>query len=386
MADSSRHNLYYVPEVTYGTTPATPALNKIRHTGCNLGLSKNTVVSDEIRSDRQIADFRHGTKQTGGDVNTELSFTSFDDLIEALMCGTWSTPAGAVTATTISAAASDNSINDSGAGLPVVVAGDVIRVKGFTGTGTTANAIMTVVSRTASKIVVSGVTLVDDAAGESVTVTPCKMLKAGVTRRSFSLLRDFSDVTTGRYHLFDGQEVNKLALKVAPNAIVSADFSFVGQSLAISDSAPASATFPAQTTTSPMDSFSGAIRIGGTVVAVITEVSFTLENGIQPRFVVGSAETIRPSIGRSNLTGQLGLYFEDSSLINNFINEDIVVPEFVLEDGAAGNAYLFNLPRIKFTGGQPDVKGQGPVMLTMPFQAIYDATAATQLKIARCAA
>ena len=386
MADSSRHNLYYVPEVTYGTTPATPALTKIRHTGCNLGLSKNTVVSDEIRSDRQIADFRHGTKQTGGDVNTELSFDSHADLIEALMCGTWSTPASPVTATTISAAAADNSINDSGAGLPVVAAGDVIQVKGFTGAGTTANAIMTVVSRTASKIVVSGVTLVNDAAGESVTVTPAKMLKAGVTRRSFSVLRDFSDITTGRYHLFDGQEVNKMALKVAPNAIVSADFSFVGQSLAISDSAPASATFPTPTTTSPMDSFTGAIRIGGVVVAVITEVSLTLENGIQPRFVVGSAETIRPSIGRSNLTGQLGLYFEDATLVNNFINEDVVVPEFVLTDGAAGNSYLFNLPRIKFTGGQPDVKGQGPVMLTMPFQAIYDPTVATQLKIARIAA
>jgi hypothetical protein len=385
MADSSRHNLYYVPEVTYGTTPATPALTKIRHTGCNLGLSKNTVVSDEIRSDRQIADFRHGTKQTGGDVNTELSFDSHADLIEAVMCGTWSTPASPVTAATISAASADNSINDSGAGLPVVAAGDVIRIAGFTGS-TGNNGIATVVSRTASKIVISGITLVNDAAGESVTVTPAKMLKAGTTRRSFSVLRDFSDITTGRYHLFDGQEVNKLALKVAPNAIVIADFGFVGQSLAIGDSAPASATFPAPTTTSPMDSFTGAVRVGGVAIAIITEISLTLENGIQPRFVVGSAETIRPSIGRSNLTGQLGLYFEDSALVNNFINEDVVVPEFVLTDGAAGNSYVFNLPRIKFTGGQPDVKGQGPVMLTMPFQAIYDPTVASQLRIARVAA
>ena len=268
--------------------------------------------------------------------------------------------------------------------MPVVAAGDVITIKGFATAGN--NGIATVVSRTAAKIVVSGLTLATEAASASVTVTPCKMLKAGVTRRSFSLLRDFSDITSGRYHLFDGQEVNKLALKVAPNAIVSADFSFVGQSLSIADSAPAGATFPSPSTTSPMDSFSGAVRIGGTTVAVITEISLTLENGIQPRFVIGSAETIRPSIGRSNLTGQMGLYFEDASLVQNFINEDVVVPEFVLGDGPAGNHYLFNLPRIKFTGGQPDVKGQGPVMLTMPFQAIYDATAATQLKIARCAA
>lgn len=384
MADSSRHNLYYVPEVTYGLTPATPALNKLRHTGCNLGLSKNTVVSEEIRSDRQIADFRHGTKQTGGDFNAELSFGSFDDILEAVMCDTWSTPAGAVTATTISAAAADNSINDSANGLPLVAAGDVIEISGFTGS-TANNGIATVVSRTTSKIVVSGLTLVNDAAGESVKITPAKMLKAGTTRRSFSILRDFSDITSGRYHMFSGQEANKMALKVAPNAIVTSDFSFIGQGLAISDSAPAGATFPSATTSESMDSFSGAIRIGGTTIAVITEISMTLENGIQPRFVVGSASTIRPSIGRSNLTGQFGLYFEDASLVQSFINEDVLVPEFTLGDGVGGNHYLFNLPRIKLTGGQPDVKGQGPVTLTMPWQAIFDATAATQLKIARCA-
>jgi hypothetical protein len=71
---------------------------------------------------------------------------------------------------TISAAAADNSINDSAAAFPAFAVGDRISVTGFTGAGTTANAVATVVSRTASKIVLSGVTLVNDAAGETVTV------------------------------------------------------------------------------------------------------------------------------------------------------------------------------------------------------------------------
>jgi hypothetical protein len=73
--------------------------------------------------------------------------------------------------TTLSAAAADNSINDSANAIPVVYPGATVRVSGFTGASTTANGVRTVVSRTASKLVLSGgAALIDDAAGESVTL------------------------------------------------------------------------------------------------------------------------------------------------------------------------------------------------------------------------
>lgn len=382
MSDSSRHNLYAVREVTYGTTPDNPALKKLRHTGCNLGLTKGALKSAEIRSDRQVADFRHGNRQTAGDVNCELSYGSFDDQLEEVMCGTWSTPAAALTATTISAASADNSLNDAGNGMPALSPGDVIAIKGFTGTAGN-NGLATVVSRTAAKVVISGITLVNDSAGESVTITPLSILKAGTTRRSSTLLRDYSDMATGRYQRYMGQEVNKMALKVAPNAIVTVDFSYVGQDMAApSDSAPSGATYPAQTTTSPMDSFTGALKLNGTQVSTVTEVSLTLENGISVKPVVGSALTIRPSIGESNLTGNLNSYFEDASMVENFVNEAVLTPEFVLGDGAAGNAYMFRLPKVKLTAAQGDVKS-GPVTVSAPIQGIYDSVSGTQILIAK---
>ncbi len=89
IATGARHDLTYVLESTYGTTPSTPALKAIRHTGTTLGLSKDSIESEELREDRQIAHYRHGNKSVAGDVNFELSYTSFDDLIEAVLCGTW---------------------------------------------------------------------------------------------------------------------------------------------------------------------------------------------------------------------------------------------------------------------------------------------------------
>ena len=85
MANGSRHSMRYVAEATYGTTPATPAFKPIRHTSTTLGLSKESLQSEEIRDDRQIADFRHGAYQVGGDMNIELSFASFDDLLAPVL-------------------------------------------------------------------------------------------------------------------------------------------------------------------------------------------------------------------------------------------------------------------------------------------------------------
>ena len=90
IATGSRHDLSYILESVFGTTPATtPALTPIRHTGTTLGLSKDAIESEELRQDRQVANFRHGNKSVTGDINFELSYGTFDDLMEATLCGTW---------------------------------------------------------------------------------------------------------------------------------------------------------------------------------------------------------------------------------------------------------------------------------------------------------
>lgn len=211
------------------------------------------------------------------------------------------------------------------------------------------------------------------------------VLKAGITRRSFSILRNFSDIASADkpYHLFTGCEVNNFKLQFsagdAPKATVG--FGMVGKDLVIGTAAPTGATYPAAPTGSVMDCLTGTIQEGGAALGIITEVNITLENGVSPRPVVGSATTILPSIGRSNLTGQVTAYFENSTLLEKFINETASSLLFTLSNG--GKSYEFNIPNIKYTGGQPDTSGQGPITLAMPFQAIYDSTSASQVIVMR---
>lgn len=311
MANASRHALYLVAESAYGTLPATPSFIRVRNTGTTLATTKETNVSEELSPDRQIKDFRHGTKQVGGDINFELSYGSFDKLIEAVMMGTW--------------------------------------------------------------------TEVDPDPDPIYDV-----LKAGVTRRSFSVLRHFTDILSGGkpFHTYLGVEFNTFSLTMAPGAIITGSFGVLGREPGLSTTAPAGSTLGSPSSTKVFDTFTGSLEENNTLIGIVTELNFTLENGLEPRFVLFDDRTINPSEGRSNATGQVTVYFEDATMLEKFLDETPSSLDATVTD-EEGNSYRFYFPHIKYTGGQPDVTGEGPITLAMPFQAIYDETEESQLVIER---
>lgn len=291
------HGLAYVPEVTFGTTPSTPTMVSLRHTSCGLVLNKDSFQSEELRSDRQIADLRHGTFQVGGDIGFELSYGEFDTFMEAALFGTWAT----------------------------------------------------------------------------------NVLKAGTTEKFFTIEREFADIT--QYGVFTGCYMNTFNLSIAANAIITGSFSVVGKGASYSGT-PLDASPTASQTASPFDSFTGTLEEGGATIGVITSIDLTLENGIEPTFVVGSNSSARNVAGRSNVTGTVTAYFEDASLLNKFINETESSISLTLGDGLS-ESYVIELPRIKYSGGDNSVSDEGPIEISMPFQALRDDTEETNIKITR---
>lgn len=385
MANGSRHSMRYIAESTYGTTPATPAFKPIRHTSTTLGLSKESLQSEEIRDDRQIADFRHGAYQVGGDMNIELSFASFDDLLEAVLLGTWTatktTGAQSFSATVGTVVRSAGSFLTDGFAV-----NDVVINSGFTNAGNNGRFRISALTATVLTLTaLEGQTMVVEAAAAGRQVNSLRaILKAGTVRRSFTVERFFGDILTidKPYHRFTGVEFNTLALAISANAMITGTLGVLGQNMTTDTAIVAGATYAAPTTTSPLDSFTGTLNEAGTPIAVITEIQLNVENGLEARFVVGSKASIRPSIGRSNCSGQITAYFENSLLLDKFINETESNIVFELPDGA-GNKYIFTLPRIKYNGGQPDVEGEGPITLSMPFQALLNAATSTNIQIER---
>ncbi|BAQ84218.1 hypothetical protein [uncultured Mediterranean phage uvMED] len=298
IATGSRHNLAYVLESTFGTTPSSPGFTPIRHTGTTLGLSKDAVESEELREDRQIAHFRHGNKSVTGDINFEMSYGGLDDLIQATLCGTWSN----------------------------------------------------------------------------------NVLKAGTTRRSFTVERYHQDIS--KYLRSSGCQFNYMSLNVAPNSMVTGSFGIIGSGFTTSGSALGSSTYSAESTTAPFDSFTGSITEGGSAIAVITALELQIDNGMEALYVVGSADTLLPSIGKSSVTGSVTAYFENTTLIDKFISETSSAIQFTLTD-AAGNDYIFSLPNIKYNSGNPEVSGPEAITVTLDFVALYNSSDASQIKITR---
>jgi hypothetical protein len=89
MSDTNRVAVGIVEESTRGTTPATPSIQALRVTSAGLAFTPNTVVSDEIRSDRQITDLILVGAESGGDIGAELSFEAADTLFEGALFSTW---------------------------------------------------------------------------------------------------------------------------------------------------------------------------------------------------------------------------------------------------------------------------------------------------------
>ena len=89
MVDSSQTRLASIEEVTYGVTPATPTFLEQRFTSEGLNANIENVVSNEIRSDRNVSDLVQVGANAGGNVDFELSYGSFDEWLESLMFSTW---------------------------------------------------------------------------------------------------------------------------------------------------------------------------------------------------------------------------------------------------------------------------------------------------------
>lgn len=90
-AHGSKRQVAYVFESTFGETPATPQTKELAFTEFTGNLNAPEIQSQTIRSNRQHTGSRRGNASTEGSLSIELTPDNADDLLEAVMQGTWTT-------------------------------------------------------------------------------------------------------------------------------------------------------------------------------------------------------------------------------------------------------------------------------------------------------
>lgn len=89
MSGTSQTRVALIEESTWGVTPATPTWETMRITGESMKPNINNVKSNEIRADRNVPDLIQVGSAAGGQIDGELSYGSFDALLESLLYGAW---------------------------------------------------------------------------------------------------------------------------------------------------------------------------------------------------------------------------------------------------------------------------------------------------------
>ena len=165
------------------------------------------------------------------------------------------------------------------------------------------------------------------------------------------------------------------------SAMVTGTVSFVGANGEFA-STPLSANPTDSFAHSPYDGLKGQLLEGGLANAVVTAVELSIDNGLTPEFVLFNQGAAAVTEGRCNITGTVSAMFENTAMLNKFLNETESSLTITFGDGIS-ESYTVTLPRIKYTGGNKPVDGEGSIVLSMPFQALLDPVTGTNIRIDR---
>ncbi len=346
-------------------------------TGGSMSESPDTVRSSQLRSDAQLADMKRTGVEPTAAFDFEMQADNMDNILRAALrnspANTWSN--FAITATTISATASDKSLNDSGSGFSTSIPkGSWIYVSGFT--GDTSNNGWKQVSKTtaptAAKIIVEQ-TLVDDGATESVTITSSE-IRNGSDLTSFSLQMANLDIAS-TFRLITGARITDFGLNISSQSIITGNVGFSGKRM----TRPTSASGAGSVTTaadvdvmSEVTAFDG-FWIGGSEITTYEMVSASLNisTTARPQVGLGNLQKVGMNLGPIDVTGSVEFYLESANyatLQDYLLGFTSFEFAFALSDGT--NRYFFHMPQVKLTSEPGTVGGiDTDMMLSFDFAA-----------------
>lgn len=376
--------LVYKAESTYGTIPSAGSAQSLRRVQSSLDLVKDTYQSNEIRTDQQVYDFRHGVRRVQGKITGELSCGTYADFIAAAVRRDFAA-VSAITGASITVAGAGPYTLTRAAGSFLsdgVKVGDVVRLTAgsFAAGNLDKNLVVTgVVALVLTVVVLNGSTLTAEGPIASATVTiqgkKTYVPQTGHTDKSFAIEHHYADLDESE--VFLGCKPTKISIGLPPTGLATIDMDVMGQNATTysSGSAPYFTSPTAALSTGLMQSVNGVLRMGGAAVANITGLSLEIASNYSGDPVVGSNTVPFLFAGRILVTGQLTAYFDSVTLRDAFHNEtelDMIAVFSATND--KDSAFLsFVCPRIKL-GGSSKNDGEGGLVQTIPFQALLDGT------------
>lgn len=366
-------------ETTYGTLAGPTGARLLRRVTSDFNLAKETYSSNEIRTDYQMADFRHGVRSVEGSLSAEFSPGSYSDLFAAALAKAFVSGV-AITGAGITVAASGSQYTlTRGAGSYLTdgfKVGDVVRITLATGLNADClnkNLLITALTATVATVSVLNGTTMTPAAGTtvSVSVTGKKTFvpTTGHTSDSFTVEEFYADIAQSE--VFTGCKVNTIGVSIPASGMSTLDFGFMGKDLAQTGTSQYFTTPTALGTSGVFAGVNGVVVFNGTPVALITDASVNINRNIANATVLGSNSIAEAFDGRCIVDGSVSLYFVDAVAKDTFKNETEVSLIFTLTaNNTAGSDFVsITIPRAKINSAAKADAEQG-ITMSCDFQAL----------------
>lgn len=204
--------------------------------------------------------------------------------------------------------------------------------------------------------------------------------KVGTTQTSYTLEVGATDIN--QYRAFKGCVPSVFSLTVpSGNTMVTGKFEFMGMTSTLSPT-----SLDADGATAPVDGdpfvhLDGSFSLDGSPIAYFTGIQVKIDNQVQANYALGSPIARSVTAGMANITGQVTAYFESALLANLFINETDASLMFTLNSGASSQTW--SMPVVQFNAANIAISGDGPQIITLPFEALYDSVSGTVLTVTR---
>lgn len=376
------------PELVAWNTPALTGAGKLmRRTQSTLSLKADNYRSNEIRANRQLVDFRLGTRTVDGKLDGELSPGTYKLLMEGMLAGAFAAGVSSTALTNVTAAAGPPGTFTRATGSFITdgfKVGDVIRWAGWATGGSTANnarnyritaltATVMTVGTAATGAAGKAEAVVAQASGDSVTATVVgkKLItpQAGsLLDQSYTIEHWFSD--NGFSELHTGCKPTQMDLGLPASGLATISTTIMGGGLT-TNTAQFFTAPTAASTTGITAAVNGVLRVGGVDVANVTGLTISIKGGHSTEKVVGSQFTPGVFPGQLDVTGQLTALFDSTVYRDAFLAETVMSLDAVLTlNGNVNSDFIaFHVPALKFTDDGKDDK-PGAITGTYPFQAV----------------
>lgn len=343
---------------------------------------KVAIPTPEVRSDGMTVLDRHGSRSADGTLGTVLRVGAPNDLIAALL-RTTVTAAFQVTQATMTSITTTAStiVAPSGSWITQGVrAGDFVYLTNHS-TAANNNVILPVISVSASTITVPANTLtlnaVADTTFELNVLARYSQPATPAAKTYFTIEEYHQDIDQSE--IYEDCVVRSAAIDLPVDGTATIQWGFVGRTFAAETTGNSPIlTSPTQFTNQNLVATDALILLEGAVIANLTGLQLTLDNGAVTALVIGS--TTSPDIYPDNLriSGTLSGLRADLTMLSRFINETEFAIAVRLQEttGTPAKAWGLYLPAVKLMESpSAPLGGSGPMVSQMAFVAGRKATA-----------